>query len=153
MLPAKASLSFLLCLWAVEVATFTAPAQPLRGASLGGTFFGARMTMNNRPLGSSGTGQAQRGWGGSAGSALQRQNGRGHRRSSRVGRGRVRMDFGSDGFLGVGASEVVVIVAVGYFLLGPTEVHTLTSSRFICAMPINAVYLQFFGSYLLYRVY
>jgi hypothetical protein len=32
------------------------------------------------------------------------------------------MDFGSDGFLGVGASEVVVIVAVGYFLLGPTEV-------------------------------
>jgi len=35
------------------------------------------------------------------------------------------MDFGSDGFLGVGASEVVVIVAVGYFLLGPTELYRL----------------------------
>jgi len=35
------------------------------------------------------------------------------------------MDFGSDGFLGVGAPEIVVICVVGYFLLGPTELYRL----------------------------
>jgi len=40
-------------------------------------------------------------------------------------RGQVRMDFGSDGFLGVGPAEVVVVVLVGYFLLGPTELYRL----------------------------
>lgn len=35
------------------------------------------------------------------------------------------MDFGSDGFLGVGAPEIAVILGVGYFLLGPTELYRL----------------------------
>lgn len=38
-------------------------------------------------------------------------------------RHQLSMDFGGGGFLGVGTPELVVIAAVGYFLLGPTEVR------------------------------
>ena len=47
------------------------------------------------------------------------------RRAPRSQKGVVTMDTFSDGFLGVGPQEVVVICLVGYFLLGPTELYRL----------------------------
>jgi hypothetical protein len=47
------------------------------------------------------------------------------------GRSRVRMNFGEDGILGVGAPEIAVICVVGYFLLGPTEVFATRPKHYI----------------------
>jgi Sec-independent protein translocase protein TatA len=46
-------------------------------------------------------------------------------RAPRSRKGVVTMDAFSDGILGVGPQEVVVICIVGYFLLGPTELYRL----------------------------
>mmetsp|Transcript_10474 Transcript_10474/g.22186 ORF Transcript_10474/g.22186 Transcript_10474/m.22186 type:complete len:449 (-) Transcript_10474:141-1487(-) len=51
------------------------------------------------------------------------------RRGGRGGSGGMTMFLGQDsGILGVGAPEIAVIVLVGYFILGPTELYKLTKS-------------------------